>query len=349
MTMTRIGKPATVAITGASGFLGQGLLRRLASTGSYKIVGIDVRESSFRARELELHLLDLTTSDLRPLLEGVDCVVHLAGVHALPDEELMTRVNVIGTRRVLEAAGAVGVSKIVLVSSATAYGAWANNPIPLDENAPLRPNPGFLFGVHKAEAERLLAEWGLDHPEAVTTVLRPAFVLGPNADHAVARYVRSGMRLALGGASAPVQFVHEDDAVSAIALAVERDLPGVYNVAAEGWLDRDELMVLLGRRPRLTLGPQLLGRLLGRLWPARMASLPPSAVPYLAHPWVIAVDRLKGEGWAPEHTNEEAVRAGVGGQDTSSLAVAVAVGAGLAVLGVVAVRGVRASRRRGSG
>src|SRR5207248_1127107 len=141
-----------------------------------------------RPRSLQFHLVDVAGSDLRPLVEGADVLVHLAGVHdAIPDEELMARINVGGTRRVLEAAAAAGVGKVVLVSSAAVYGAWPNNPVPLTEDAPLRPNPGFALGVHKAELERLLAEWGLARPAVVTTVLRPAFVLGPDADHAVAR------------------------------------------------------------------------------------------------------------------------------------------------------------------
>jgi nucleoside-diphosphate-sugar epimerase len=134
----------TCAITGVSGFLGQGLLRRLTGSGDVeRVVGLDVRKSAFRPRELELHLVDVVGSDLRPLLEGTDVLVHLAGVHdAIPDEDLMVRVNVAGTRAVLEAAGAAGVAKVVLVSSAAVYGAWPNNPIPLNEDAPLRNGAG---------------------------------------------------------------------------------------------------------------------------------------------------------------------------------------------------------------
>src|SRR2546421_409710 len=249
---TAVPLAATVVITGVSGFLGQAVLRRLAGSPAVgRVVGLDVREPGFRPRGLQFHLVDVTGSDLAPLFEGADVLVHLAGVHdAIPDEELMARVNVGGTRRVLEAAASAGVSKVVLVSSAAVYGAWPNNPIPLNEDAPLRPNPGFPLGVHKAEVERLLAEWALARPAVVTTVLRPAFVLGARADHAVARLIRARVPLAVGGSTAPVQFVHEDDATEAIALAVERDLPGVYNVAADGWLSREELRALDGRRRR---------------------------------------------------------------------------------------------------
>ena len=338
-----------VAITGVAGFLGQGLVRRLAGgsspgipggTGvSPGIIGLDVADPAFRPRELEMHRVDVTRAELVPLLEGVEVLVHLAGVHdAIPDEDLMARVNVTGTRRVLEAAGAAGVGKVILVSSATVYGAWPNNPIPLNEDAPLRPNPGFLLAVHKAEAERLASEWGAAHPEAVVTVLRMATVVGPGADHALAGLLRSRLPLGLAGASSPVQFVHEDDAVEALALAVAVDLPGVYNVAAEGWLSRDDLRGVLGRRVQPEVGGELAERILGRLWRAGVVDLPPSVLPYLTHPWVVAIDRLRAAGWSPGHSNEEAVLACVEPRPPVArvkLAAAVGVGAGLAAAGMV--------------
>ena len=341
---------ATVVITGVSGFLGQAVLRRLAGSPAVgRLVGLDVREPGFRPRDLQFHLVDVAGSDLRPLFEGADVLVHLAGVHdAIPDEELMARVNVGGTRSVLEAAASAGVSKVVLVSSAAVYGAWPNNPIPLTEDAPLRPNPGFPLGVHKAELERLLAEWSLARPKVTTTVLRPAFVLGARADHAVARLIRARVPLAVGGSTAPVQFVHEDDATEAIALAVEGDLPGVYNVAADGWLTRDELRALVGRKVQPTIGPELMERALKRLWTAGLVDLPPSGVPYLVHPWVVAVDRLRAEGWAPRHTNEETVLACLGGREPGSAwkaAVTAAAGAGVAIAGLVVTGALRRRRR----
>jgi len=340
----------TVVITGVSGFLGQAVLRRLSGSPAVgRLVGLDVREPGFRPRGLQFHLVDVAGSDLRPLFEGANVLVHLAGVHdALPDEDLMARVNVGGTRRVLEAAAAAGLSKVVLVSSAAVYGAWPNNPIPLNEDAPLRPNPGFALGVHKAELERLLAEWGQDRPSVTTTVLRPAFVLGAQADHAIARLIRARVPLTIGGSVAPVQFVHEDDATEAIALAVERDLPGVYNVAADGWLSRDELRALLGRKVQPSVGPEILERALKRLFKAGLVDVPPSEVPYLVHPWVVAVDRLKAEGWAPRHTNEETVLACLGGKEPTSawkVTVAAATGAGLATTALV-VAGLLRRRRR---
>ncbi|HEX9505061.1 MAG TPA: NAD-dependent epimerase/dehydratase family protein, partial [Acidimicrobiia bacterium] len=156
----------SVAVTGASGLVGGHLLTVLAEHPDVdRIVGLDVREPQRRPRAVEFHHVDIAGTELKPLLEGVDIVVHLAGVvDPVPDETLMARVNVGGTRRVLDAAASVGVRRVVRISSATVYGAWPNNPLPLTEQAPLRPNPHFSPAVQGAEVERLLAQWREEHP-----------------------------------------------------------------------------------------------------------------------------------------------------------------------------------------
>ena len=69
-------------------------------------------------------------------------------------------------RRVLDAASAVGTEHVVLLSSAIVYGAWANNPVPITEDAPLRPNPGVAVGVREGRARA-------DAPPSGATPTRP--------------------------------------------------------------------------------------------------------------------------------------------------------------------------------
>src|SRR5437588_7007660 len=68
--------------------------------------------------------------------------------------------------------------RLVYTSSAMVYGAWPNNPVPLTEDAPMRPNPGFAYATAKAESERLALEWRDANPDARLAVLRPATGLG---------------------------------------------------------------------------------------------------------------------------------------------------------------------------
>ena len=245
-----------IAVTGASGLVGTRLLSVLAGEPSVtRLVGLDVAEPERRARGLEFHRADVAHSELKPLLEGIDVLVHLATVvDPIPDERLMARVNVEGTRRVLDAAAAVGVNKVVRVSSAAVYGAWPNNPVPLTEDAPLRPNSAFSPAVQGAEVERLLAEWRDEHPGSIVTTLRTAPVVGPGAGRLGSRLLLGRPPLRVRGAAPPVQATHVDDLVSALALVVLDDHPGTFNVASDGWLDEIEA------RPHGSLDPACASR-----------------------------------------------------------------------------------------
>jgi nucleoside-diphosphate-sugar epimerase len=288
--------------------LGQRLLPLLDAAGFERIVGLDVRDPARRTRHLQFHRVDIAGTDLRPLLEGVDTIVHLAAiVGAIPDDSLMTRVNVDGLRNVLTAASAVGARKLVRASSAAVYGAWPNNPVPLSEDAPLRPNPGYTPAAHDAECERLLGEWAGERDGRATTRLRIAPVVGPGAQTLFANAVVGHPPVVVRGASPPVQVVHVDDAATALALAASEDVTGAYNVAADGWLSHEDALALASRRQLPGLPYEAAERFLSAMWATGLGDAPPSVLPYLVHPWVVANDRMKLIGWSPVHTNEEAL------------------------------------------
>ncbi|MFN8035175.1 MAG: NAD-dependent epimerase/dehydratase family protein [Acidimicrobiia bacterium] len=326
---------ATVAISGVSGVLGRALVPRLEPVVD-RIVGLDVRDLGPHGPAVVFHRVDVATTDLKPLLEGIDVVIHLAGIaDPIPDESLMTHVNIEGTRRLLEAASAVGARKVVRVSSTNVYGAWPNNAVPLTEDAPLRPNPGFTPAVHGAEVERLLAEWAEDHPTATVTTLRTAPVVGQGIDHLAARLLAGHPPMRIRGAAPPVQFVHVDDVVAALVLVARSDAPGVFNVAADGWLAAEDAAALMPRRLTVPVPEQVAERALAATWSTGLGEVPPSIMPYLEHPWVVANDRLKLLGWQPSHTNEEALIAGVPArpETLSTIARYAAVAAGALAVG----------------
>jgi nucleoside-diphosphate-sugar epimerase len=298
-----------VAITGVSGLVGQHVLPLLdAAPEIDRIVGLDAREPARRARRFEFHRVDIASAELKPLLDGVDVVVHLASLSdSIPDEALMTRLNVEATRRLLDAAATAGVGRIVRVSTAAVYGAWPDNPIPLTEDAPLRPNAGFVPAVHAAEVERMLVEWRDEHPGSTVTVLRLAPVMGAVLEprHLPARLVAGRPPLRIRGAAPPVQVVHVDDAAAAVALAVREQLPGAYNVACDSWLSPEDALALLPRRLVPQLPARLVSTALRLAWALGIGDVPASVLPYVVNPWVVANDRLRAAGWEPGHTNED--------------------------------------------
>lgn len=202
--------------------------------------------------------------------------------------------------------GAVGVRHVVLVSSAMVYGAYANNPVPLTEDAPLRPEVGFAYARQLGAVEQLVDEWRLDRSGRTATVLRPAVVMAANETSGLARALAAGMGHRAGEDDPPAQFLHLDDLAAAVALAATRRLDGVYNVAPDGWVRGERVRALAGAVPRIKL-PDRVDEVLGRLrWRFQRGPIPPGLHSYTRWPWLIANDRLKAAGWRPVVTNDQA-------------------------------------------
>ena len=146
------------------------------------------------------------------------------------------------------AASKAGVSRVVHLSSAVVYGAAADNPVPLPDDAPVRPDPRFGWAVELAEAERLVAEWRDDNPGSSVAVLRPCLVVAEDDDGFLARALGGIAGPRSAGEERPVQFVHVDDLADAVALCAlaEDPVDTVLNVAPEGWVDDSEVAALAG-------------------------------------------------------------------------------------------------------
>lgn len=298
---------SNVVLTGASGSLGWRVAARLASAPDVsKVVAVDLVEPATLAPNTTFAAADLATSDLKPLLEGADTVIHLA-FHAGPDleDDGTARANIDGARRLLDAAGSVDVRHVVLISSATVYGAWPTNPVPLTEEAPVRPNPGAAYPTQKAEIERLGAEWATGHPGTTMAVLRPCFAVAEGEHSWLARTLGLTASVRAGVDDPPMQLLHLDDLADAVELARRSRLDGAFNVAPDGWIDGEHARALAGMPPRVRLPEKVVTAFTDFLWRWKVGRMPPGMLPYTMHPWVVANDRLRAAGWAPMHANEE--------------------------------------------
>jgi nucleoside-diphosphate-sugar epimerase len=346
---------SSVVLTGSAGTLGRRVATRLVASPVFdRVIGLDLAAGTLTGVDGYVERqVDLLHDDLGPHLEGVATVVHLASSFA---RELVpvADTDVDLTRRVLDAAAAAGVAHVVLMSSATVYGAWPDNPIPLTEDAPVRPNPGFDFAHDKAEVERLAERARAQHPGLRMAVLRPTTTVGDDASSWVSHALTASAGLRIGDVDPPVQFLHFDDLATATVLVAELGLEGPFNVAPDGWIPPDAMRALAGLpRPRVPVA--VARRVAAARWHLGLSPTPPQVLPWAMHPWVIANDRLRAEGWEPAHTNEEAyvVTTAPGPLDTLSpkrrqeLALG-AVGAAVAVAGVGAAALVARRLRRGA-
>jgi len=259
-------------------------------------------------------------------LAGVDTLVLFPLIDAADRNEEGRRARVLeGTRRSLEAAA--GAATVVLWSSGVVYGAHPDNPVPIPETQPARPNPEFPAAGILADSERVaLAAGGsrdLTESERVAleaapgdgptvVVLRGAGVWAPAWGTFLARSLMAPAMVGVRGQDPPLQALAPADAVSALVLATSGRLQGVYNVAPDDWVGAKEAARAAGRR-RLEVPQRVAQSTAERLWQAGMSPATAGELAFQTHPWVLDNARLRSAGWAPTRSSAEAF-AEAGGQ-----------------------------------
>src|SRR5262249_3717112 len=141
---------------------------------------------------------------------------------------------------------------------------------------------GDPFFQDKLAVEEQLLRFRQPGQGRVVTVLRTAPIIGPSIDNFVTRYLRLSRVPTVLGFDPLWQFLHEAHAVAALKLAVDRDAPGVFNLASDGVLPLSMAIRALGRA-RLPLPRSLLRPTLGALWLTKMGDAPPSVMDYLQY------------------------------------------------------------------
>jgi nucleoside-diphosphate-sugar epimerase len=269
---------------------------------------------------------------LERALQGADVVVHLAFQIAgtgSPDE--IRRINLDGTRNVVEAAVAAGVKRLVYASSVAAYGFHADNPVGIREDWPVRPARTLFYAQQKAELDAELQQLQQEHPDLDVYVLRPSIVVGPNTmggklelPALLQPLARSAAAVARGAGALhvpvlaprhPLQLVHEDDVGAALSLCTVGAGPaGAYNIAGDGTVTVEDVLRELGYSTVPVPGAvsQWMSRLASGL--ARPGLVPPAVtwVEAGSHPAIMDTSKAKQElGWRPRYDARAALRVAV--------------------------------------
>jgi UDP-glucose 4-epimerase len=306
--------PRVIAVTGLRSFAGARCVERLlAWRPAPRVVGLDRELPSALEGRIGFRCIDLVDpaaeAQLAEALEKERCeaLLHAAFFDSpRPQREQQRELEVMGSLAVIGAVSAARVRKLVVTSHAEVYGARADNPALLTESAPLRPAPGAHQAQGRAEVEALLAAFAARHREAVATSLRPCWVIGPSGEGLAAkRLCAPRVRVPLGY-DPLVQFLHEDDWIDALELALRRDARGAFNLAGDGALPLSTLLRLAGVRTRALPQPLLVA--LDSLGSLRDTGDPASAwYDLLRFPWVLDTRRARVElGFRPRYSTREA-------------------------------------------
>jgi nucleoside-diphosphate-sugar epimerase len=227
-----------ILLTGGSGFLGRTLAEALAASGHRVVLPLRAAQAGQAQAHPLIHhasmhdLEAMRPEDWRPLLDGVDAVIHAAAIAHIGPSVPASRYNAVNrdaSEHLAQAAAQVGVTRFIFVSSIRAQ-VGATSAAVQTEASPAQPTES--YGQSKLEAERLIRS---HLPQA--TVFRPALIVGAEAKGNLATLVRLAalpVPLPLGGLQRPQAMISRDNLIAAIMLALLDDaLMGETYVAAD--------------------------------------------------------------------------------------------------------------------
>lgn len=234
-----------VALTGASGYTGGHILKRLRARGdSVKAL---VREGSITP-ELKASGADIVSGvlgsrdDAERLVQGCDALIHVAAVYrtAGHPDFYYREINVEGTRTLLNAAAMAGIRRFVHTSTVGVHGDVKNPPA--DETAEIAPSD--IYQESKAEADAMAREFGRTHALEVA-IVRPGAIYGPGERRLLKLFkaIARGRYAVVGSGAAHYHLVYIDDLVDGFLLALDRpEAAGeTFIIAGPRSLSQDDL------------------------------------------------------------------------------------------------------------
>lgn len=303
-----------ILVTGASGFVGGPVCRRLLGAG-HEVVAAVRRDDAFLPLDVEARRVGELgpDTDWHGALKGCDAVIHLAArAHVMKDKAsdrlaLFRRINRDGTIRLAEQAVGAGVGRFIFVSSIKVNGEStpAHRPFSGDDtSAPVDP-----YGMSKAEAEAELA--GIATRTGLSlAVVRPPMVHGPGAKGnlaALLTVLSKGIPLPLGAINNRRSLVGVENLADALAFLVAHGAQGRFLIRDGEDISTPELIRRLaeglGRKACLPPVPVTLLRLAGGLLGKG------AAVHRLTGSLVVNDGPLRALGWVPPVSLTDGLRA----------------------------------------
>ena len=280
----------TVALTGATGFVGRVTLDRLIAAG-WHVRALTRRDQHKKAGVTWVHGRLDDTASLNELCKGADAVLHVAGVVNAPDAAGFESGNMTGTANMIAAAQSAGISRFVAVSSLAA-----------------RHPTLSMYGASKAKAENLVTTSSLDW-----TVIRPPGVYGPGDTEMFDMFRIAAKGWALLPPRGRVSVIHVDDLARLLvtllsAADVSKRVIEADDGTPNGWSHEafaNAIGAAVGRNITALHAPGFLLKFAG--WADRAvrgpkAKLTPDRANYLAHPdWTINPEAMPASQlWQPE-------------------------------------------------
>ena len=266
-------------VTGASGFVGRALLKRLSESGHGGFATGRTPPPDVPPGWLGTCRGDVLSDAVA--CGGVDAIIHLEVMHHVPrptpkDLQAFHAVNVIGTKEWLAWAERHALRRFILVSSIKAAppGDRSERVAESDgaEGASC-PKPDSPYGKTKALAEAALRDWAAQDSERIGVILRPAPVYGPGNEANIADFVRqviAGRPCLIGAGDNAKSIVSRANLVAAIEFVMATAVPGceLFNVSDRetySLVQLGEMIASLAHAPKPRRIPRPLARVVARV------------------------------------------------------------------------------------
>lgn len=304
-----------ILITGASGYLGSNLVKKLVELNQQReeklnIIAADIRENGVKDPWVHFVKLDVRSPEVNDVMKEhkIDTVVHLASIVTpgkKSNREFEYSVDVLGTENVLKASVANQVKRFIVTSSGAAYGYYADNAEWIKEEDPIRGNEEFAYSYHKRLVEELLSKYRKEHPELEQVIFRIGTILGDNTDNQITSLFEKKVLLGISGSKSPFVFIWDQDVVECLSRAITGNKKGIYNVAGDGALTIDEIGEILNKKV-LRIPAWLVATALFILKRLSLTQYGEEQVNFLRYRPVLDNHQLKTSfGYTPKLTSEE--------------------------------------------
>lgn len=292
-------------ITGSSGNVGLFLSQYFATKGT-EVYGLDLYSNPYleQFENFNFRKCDVTNrSMLLTLFNEIKPthVIHLAFLmKPLHDVNREYEIDVIGSKNVIEISNLIySVKQFIQFSSTSAYGAWPNNPIGMDEEYPLRPQD-YHYGINKKKIELFMKHFAKRN-DLNFVILRMCTALGNmrSTKGGLVNLISNNFIFPKYDNVIPyIQFLHEDDLNSLVEHVLhDEEIEGTYNLVPEKPARLDELTI---DSVFLPLSLKFMRGVVGLLWKLKMVKIRPAAITLSAYS-IVADGKKLAEKYAYEY------------------------------------------------
>lgn len=305
-----------LAITGGNSFLMTRALKLFIDLPSFSEIHVfDLYEPHIVSSKIFFHKINLindnaSESIAKILLNNqIDTMIH-AALFSGPTRNPHTHheVESIGTFHVLNACAEAKIRNLIINSSTFVYGALPKNPNYLKETRALVLQKPY-FVKTRIDVETQIQEFAETYKNCRVIVLRFAPILGPNSTNIRAQYFLSGVVPCVLGYDPLLQFIHEDDALKALLIALKSKESGVFNIVGKGVIALSTGVHLAGKLP-MPFPAHMCKLFFSTGYLCYIWNLPEEMVPFFQYLCVADGNKAKTKlGFVPKYSSRQALKA----------------------------------------